>query len=136
MKTEPIKLKKQSYSRMCVLNEALMHFIAIKTKSIDTFFRPEHEKDMIRIEISIALELLLKFQQKIQRRFGGDSYSIKLEIHQSIILENALYHFGLRCNDHYKKSISDQVKNSLNQQKESRNHALKNLNFTHEESSI
>lgn len=113
---------KISNSRLQILPTIVLNYIDHLAEAI-TIFRyeifPTNQEDYYLSQISIGYVLYEKFNRHTIKRYPAKQPTIKLELHESILLYNALKYHESNTENNYTRSIASQLAEELHKQKPS-----------------
>lgn len=108
-----IKLKIK-HSRLPFVANSLLNYSDFCSVKIEkaTFLKKENWA----IRISISIELFHIINAQYSKRYPSELYSLKMELHQALVLQGALIHDLMSTEGNiFKKNAIEQIKNELNQ---------------------
>lgn len=114
-----VKLK-ISNSRLSILPNMVINYIDHLAEAITTFrLEMINQEDHYLTQISIAYQLYENFNKRAIKRYPAKQPTLKLELHESILLYKALKFHESNTTDDYTRSIASLLADELNKQKPS-----------------
>jgi hypothetical protein len=115
MAPQPLKFKVLQ-KQLQLIVELLVNYTDGIHQSLQNPMEVRYKREKL-IESSIAWDLYFKYGQKLMKRSIPESFTLKLELHEALIIEKCLITFSQITQDVYKNAAADTIKNELNQKR-------------------